>query len=537
MGSTDTIDAAAAPWQSLSTAIADLDVEVNDIAGILNVHHARLVDTAIVMLDDDRIWSGAGMTSVASWLAWRTGVSPATAASIVTIAQRAADLPATLESFRRGELSLDQAASIARKAPWWCDQQARDYGRVMTVTQLRAVLGAYPYPHLDTDGHEIREPNPTDTVSDPTTTVDTTAGDATTGSEPTTTINDAAIDPKTTGDATSIDTATIDTTTTAAVDASTIGAVDGSTAGPESSTQSAAHGPAPSELPDEWCSIIIGDDGMYRLTALLQPDTGLTVNAALDAARDHLFNNNTGHTGVNAGVTTIDALRHMAERSLDNEPDPRRRTRFTTSLSIDITTGTMTDVRGYQLPDTIRQHITCDGTLTPTYLHNTRPVSVGRTHYVVPQRTRTIIEHRDHGHCRVPGCTTRHGLEIHHIIHWEHGGPTNTNNLILICSRHHRLHHHGRLTITGNADNNDDNADGLEFRNQHGRIITPSGATPNPPNGPPPRPPAPYHHPDGGRLDKRWIYFQPPRAHIEELLQRSASDTDYLQRITPPWMN
>ncbi len=89
MGSSDTIGAAVAPWQSLSTAIADLDVEVNDIAGILNIHHARLVDTAIVMLDDDRIWSGAGMTSVASWLAWRTGVSPATAASIVTIAQRA----------------------------------------------------------------------------------------------------------------------------------------------------------------------------------------------------------------------------------------------------------------------------------------------------------------------------------------------------------------------------------------------------------------------------------------------------------------
>ncbi len=510
MGSSDTIGAAAAPWQSLSTAIADLDVEVNDIAGILNIQHARLVDTAIVMLDDDRIWSGAGMTSVASWLAWRTGVSPATAASIVTIAQRAADLPATLDSMRRGELSLDQAASIARKAPWWCDQQARDYGRVMTVTQLRAVLGAYPYPHLDADGHEIREPNPTDTVSDPATPVDDTAIDATT-------IDATLVDATTTVDAAT----TVDTTTA-------------STARAESSTLPAAHAPTAADLPDEWCSIIIGDDGMYRLTALLQPDTGLTVNAALDAARDHLFNNSTGHTAV---VTTIDALRSMAERSLDAEPDTRRRTRFTTSLSIDITTGVMTDTAGYRLPDTIRQHITCDGTLTPTYLHNTRPVSVGRTHYVVPQRTRTIIEHRDHGHCRVPGCTTRHGLEIHHIIHWEHGGPTNTNNLILICSRHHRLHHHGRLTITGNADNNDDNADGLEFRNQHGRIITPSGATPNPSTGPPPRPPAPYQHPDGGRLDKRWIYFQPPHAHIQELLQQSTSDTDYLQRITPPWMN
>ncbi len=190
----------------------------------------------------------------------------------------------------------------------------------MTVTQLRAVLGAYPYPHLDADGHEIREPAPTDTVSDPTTTVDdnTTAADATTAVDATTPVDENAIDarrrpmPRRLRSRPPID-------TTTSVDA-TRSERSAATARPNHRPDPQPTAPTPSELPDEWCSIIIGDDGMYRLTALLQPDTGLTVNAALDAARDRLFNNNTGHTGVNAGVTTIDALRSMAERSLDANP-------------------------------------------------------------------------------------------------------------------------------------------------------------------------------------------------------------------------
>jgi hypothetical protein len=95
------------------------------------------------------------------------------------------------------------------------------------------------------------------------------------------------------------------------------------------------------------------------------------------------------------------------------------------------------------------------------------------------------------------------------------------------------MHHRSRLDITGNADE----PDGLEFRNEHGRIITNSGAAPNPSTGPPRRPDEPYHHPDGGRLDKRWIYFQPPGAHIEELRTTASSDAEYLDRLAPPWMN
>jgi len=458
--------------RSLSVCIADLDVEINDIAGVLNVQHGRLVDTAIALLDDDQLWLGSGMTTVANWFVWRAGVSPATAAAVVKVAERATDLPETVAALRRGELSLDQAAAIARKAPWWCDDQARDYGRVMTVPQLRTVLGSYPYPILDDEGREIRDTLPDCDI------------DASHG-EPT---------------------------------------ADRSHGAPASAHDG---GDDASSLPDEWCSISLGDDGMYRLSAGLHPENGDVVRTALEAAQSVLFN------GGGTAVDLTAALRLMAEQSLDSDPDERRRARHVTAVNIDVTGGAMIDTTGWRVPDSMRRYITCDGKLTPTFIEDGKPVSVGRSQYIVPQRTRTVIEQRDHGRCRVPGCNARRGLEVHHIIHWEHDGPTDTWNLVLVCGKHHRMHHRGRLGIEGDADE----PDGLEFRNEHGRIITPSGAFPNLSTGPPRRPDEPYEHPDGGRLDKRFIYFQPPPAHLDELRATASSDSEFLHRIAPPWMN
>ena len=106
---------------------------------------------------------------------------------------------------------------------------------------------------------------------------------------------------------------------------------------------------------------------------------------------------------------------------------------------------------GPRLPDHLRRLLTCDATLRPVWEHHGTPLNVGRDHRTIPTRTRRLIEHRDHG-CTIPGCHQRHNLDIHHITHWEHGGPTNTNNLLTLCRHHHRLHHLGHLTITGNPD-------------------------------------------------------------------------------------
>jgi len=67
-----------------------------------------------------------------------------------------------------------------------------------------------------------------------------------------------------------------------------------------------------------------------------------------------------------------------------------------------------------------------------------------------------------------------------------------------------------------------------------GRIITPSGAAPNLPSWPPPKPAAVYSHPDGGRMDTGQIYFNLSRTHYDDLRQRMQTDTEYLASIQPP---
>ncbi len=42
---------------------------------------------------------------------------------------------------------------------------------------------------------------------------------------------------------------------------------------------------------------------------------------------------------------------------------------------------------------------------------------------------------RDVGH-------RRGWCDAHHIVHWNDGGPTGLDNLILLCGHHHRTMHH-----------------------------------------------------------------------------------------------
>jgi len=125
---------------------------------------------------------------------------------------------------------------------------------------------------------------------------------------------------------------------------------------------------------------------------------------------------------------------------------------------------------------------------------------MGRTWRSVPERTRMVVEERDRG-CRVPGCERRRWLHVHHIVHWQDGGSTDTENLLALCQHHHRLHHRGGLGITGNADD----PDGVVFTDARGQRLAACGR-PTPP-GEAPLPAGTWVHPTGEHLDPRWVYF------------------------------
>jgi hypothetical protein len=58
-----------------------------------------------------------------------------------------------------------------------------------------------------------------------------------------------------------------------------------------------------------------------------------------------------------------------------------------------------------------------------------------------------------HRTCAHPDCDVifEH-CQIHHVTPWEHGGLTNLDNLIPLCTRHHHLVHEGRWTLTLRSD-------------------------------------------------------------------------------------
>jgi hypothetical protein len=442
---------------------AEIDAVLDEVAGHLNAQHARLVDVAVRLLADDRLWAGPGVHSVTQFLAWKTAVTPARARQLVAIAERAAELPVCVEALRAGELSVDQVAAVARRVPWWADEEVCELAKQATVTQLARALAAYPFPDIP------RPDTVADEGNDTTDGTDTAAGAIT---------DDAAAE--------------------GAVAVDAVDAVSGGARRADADPVDDGTVEDVSVVGRDRCSFGVGDDGRFRMWVETDAEAGMVIEAALTEARDAAFGD--GHHD----VTWPDALREIAERSLDAIPSPSRRHRFRINLHLD-TRGAV-DPTGARLPDAVRRHVGCDGLLSPVFTADGLPVSVGRARHLVPDRTRRLVTLRDQG-CRVPGCTHHRHLEIHHIIHWLDGGPTDTDNLICLCPHHHRLHHRGRLGITGNADT----PDGITFTTHHHTPITRTGARPRPPDTPPPPPIGTYRHPHGGRLDTRWLYFNPPR--------------------------
>ena len=119
----------------------------------------------------------------------------------------------------------------------------------------------------------------------------------------------------------------------------------------------------------------------------------------------------------------------------------------------------------------------CDCTLH-TILRDTHgaPAGFGRSRYSVSRKLFRQVAARDGG-CRVPGCDrkVRH-CDAHHIRYWRHGGTTDYENLVLLCSRHHHLVHQMNLQLkllpSGDLH--------VVWPDGHERVSHPRGAPPTP---------------------------------------------------------
>lgn len=80
------------------------------------------------------------------------------------------------------------------------------------------------------------------------------------------------------------------------------------------------------------------------------------------------------------------------------------------------------------------------------------PLAIGRKSRSIPPAIRRALRVRDKG-CRFPGCTHKRFTHAHHIQHWSDGGETKLDNLVTLCSSHHRLVHEGGFSVTSTGKN------------------------------------------------------------------------------------
>ena len=249
------------------------------------------------------------------------------------------------------------------------------------------------------------------------------------------------------------------------------------------------------------------EDGWWRMIVGTSLDDGSVFELALRRARDQLFHerhpDQETENPRTSTITWADALRRMADLALANLDGAGRRPgeRYQVVFHLDPTQGDARLHLGPILPDTLRRYLLCDADVRAMFEHNDVLLAMTSRLRTVDDRMRSFIENRDGG-CRVPGCEQTWWLHIHHIVHWEDGGTTTSENLCCLCPYHHRLHHEGLLGITGDPST----STGLIFTDKYGRPIVP--VAPTPPEQLPDPPETPYVHPTGEHVDWRWVSWQ-----------------------------
>ncbi|GAA4008125.1 HNH endonuclease signature motif containing protein [Allokutzneria multivorans] len=116
-----------------------------------------------------------------------------------------------------------------------------------------------------------------------------------------------------------------------------------------------------------------------------------------------------------------------------------------------------TDWDGEATASLIRQ-LACDAELIPVVLNGESvPLDYGRSARTAPAPLRRALAVRDKG-CAFPGCDRPPAwTEAHHVLHWvEHRGPTDLNNMTLLCSHHHHVIHQEDWKIVFGEDGRPD---------------------------------------------------------------------------------
>ncbi|WP_207547178.1 DUF222 domain-containing protein [Mycolicibacterium fortuitum] len=123
--------------------------EVAELVGQRNAIDGRLVEI-VAELDRDELCGATGARSIAALVAWKTGIAPRNAETVVAVARRLEQFPRCAQGMCEGRLSLDQVGVIAEHAADGSDEHYAELAASATVRQLRTAVKLEPRPEPET---------------------------------------------------------------------------------------------------------------------------------------------------------------------------------------------------------------------------------------------------------------------------------------------------------------------------------------------------------------------------------------------------
>jgi hypothetical protein len=370
--------------------VQQLEAEIAALSARIDAAmHRKLV--LIRRYDESREWALHGHRSCAAWLSRRTGLAPGAARERVRVAKALAQLPKTAAALARGDLSFSKVRAITRVGTPEREARLLDMARFATAHQLERICRGIQQGDRESEARQAGE----------------------------------------------------------------------------------------REAPDRYVVCRPMDDGTVQVIAQLLPDEAEAVRQALHRVREARTPEQRtveegpppGGPDVPAGTprraprampSMADALVEVASRVLAGDLDAREGPPRSAGDRVDIAVVLARDVLGEghaaQLEDGTRvpaetfRRLACDAGLVP-HLEDAagQTLDVGRRTRRIPPALRRALRTRQPT-CAFPGCDHRRFLDAHHIEHWMDGGATKLDNLIHLCSAHHRLVHEDGFTLEMGAD-------------------------------------------------------------------------------------
>jgi hypothetical protein len=213
--------------------------------------------------------------------------------------------------------------------------------------------------------------------------------------------------------------------------------------------------------------------GTMRITVELPLESGELIDKALDRARETNASSASEFAEESWSAQQADALVAMARGYLTGKSDASAGTTENYQVTVHVDRSALAEGRGRAgLPVESVRRLACDAeSVVIVEDEQGEPLSVGRKTRTVPTAIKRALWARDKA-CRFPGCGKRRFVDAHHIRHWSAGGETCLGNLLLLCTRHHRLVHEGGFRIEK------DYQDRWFFKRPDGRAVPDCGYRP-----------------------------------------------------------